>query len=221
MTPVNFSSELKDHISQREQYKKSDLGHWYWDYRDKKVISCIKDEHIILDIGCGEGITLEKLIKIFPNKNIKGIDYIKKNVEICKNRGLPVDYGSVYDLKIENNSIDCVIFLEVIEHLADYKKALQEIHRVLKPNGFLILIFPNDRIFKIARILTLKFKEAFYDPGHVKQWTPNTIKKLLKHRGFMVSRVNNLPFYFWPFSLHCLVVAKKEVIFDENKNIIY
>lgn len=210
MTPVNFSSKLKDYISQREQYKKGGLGRWYWDYRDKKVISCIKDEHIILDIGCGEGITLEKLIKIFPNKNIKGIDYIKENVEICKNHGLPVDYGSVYDLKIENNSINCVIFLEVIEHLADYKKALQEIHRVLKPNGSLILIFPNDRIFKIARILTLNFKKAFYDPGHVKQWTPNTIKKLLKHRGFMVSGVNNLPFYFWPFSLHCLVVAKKK-----------
>jgi len=210
MTPVNFSSRLEDHIFQREQYKKGGFGCWYWDYRDKKIISYIKNEHIILDIGCGEGITLEKLIKKFPNKDIKGIDYIQENVEICKKYGLPVEYGSVYNLKIENNSVDYVVFLEVIEHLTDYKKALQEICRVLKPNGSLILIFPNDRIFKMARILTLKFKEAFYDPGHLKQWTPRTIKKELKEDGFVISRIKNLPFYFWPFSLHCLVVANKK-----------
>ena len=209
MTPVNFLSKSEDSISQREQYKKGGLGRLYWDYRDNKVISCIKDEHVILDIGCGEGITLEKLIKKFPNRNIKGIDYIKENVEICKKHGLPVEYGSVYDLKIENNSIDSVIFLEVIEHLADYKKALKEIYRVLKPNGSFILIFPNDRIFKMARILTLKFKEAFYDPGHIKQWTPKSIKEILKREGFIVSKTKNLPFYFWFCSLHCLVEAKK------------
>jgi len=209
MTPVNFSSESKDHISQRGQYKKGGLGRWYWDYRDKKIISYIKDEHKILDIGCGEGITLEKITKTFPSKNIKGIDYIKENVEICKKHGLPVEYGSVYDLKIEDNSIDSVVFLEVIEHISDYKKALQEISRVLKPNGSLILIFPNDRIFKIARILTLKLREAFYDPGHIKQWTPKLIKESLKREGFTVSKINNLPFYFWLFSLHCLVIARK------------
>ena len=120
--PVNFVPESKNNISQKEQYQKGGLGRWYWDFRDKKVISCIRDKNTILDIGCGEGITLEKLIKEFPNKNIKGIDYIKENVEICKKRGLSVEYGSVYDLKKKDNSVDCVIFLEVIEHLTDYKK---------------------------------------------------------------------------------------------------
>jgi len=210
MKPVNFLSKSEDYISQRGQYKKGGLGRWYWDYRDKKVISCIEDEYSILDIGCGEGITLEKIIKKFPNKCIKGIDYLKENVEICKRHGLPVEYGSVYDLKIENNSIDCIVFLEVIEHLEDYKKALQEIYRVLKPNGSLILIFPNNRIFKIARILTFKFREAFYNIGHVKQWTPKLIKKSLEQRGFIISKINNLPFYFWPLSLHCLIVANKK-----------
>ena len=200
----------KNHIYQREQYQKGGLGQWYWDYRDKRVISHIKDEYSILDIGCGEGITLEKLIHRFPNKNIKGIDYSRENVEVCKGYGLPVDYGSVYNLKIDDNSVDCVIFLEVIEHLSDYKKALREICRVLKPNGFLILIFPNDRIFKIARILTFKFKEAFYDSGHVKQWTPKIMKRVLEQLGFEISKIENIPFYFWPCSLHCLIMAKKK-----------
>ncbi len=209
MTPVNFSSRPEDHMSQREQYKKGGLGRWYWDYRDKKIISCIKDKHTILDVGCGEGITLEKLIKKLPDKNIKGIDYIQENVEICKKQSLPVEYGSVYSLKEKDNSIDSVIFSEVIEHLTNHKKALREINRVLNPNGSLIIVFPNDRIFKISRILTFKLKEAFYNPGHIKQWSPKLIKKTLKQEGFIVLKISNLPFYFWPLSLHCLIVAKK------------
>ena len=162
-----------------------------------------------MDIGCGEGITLEKLIKRFPDKTIKGIDYIQENIEICRKHGLPVEQGSVYDLKINDNSIDCVIFLEVIEHLTDYKKALREIFRVLKTDGSLIMIFPNDKIFKIARILTFKFKEAFYNPGHVKQWTPKKMKRALEQLRFKVLKIENMPFYFWFSSLHCLIVAQK------------
>ena len=209
MAPVNFLSKSEDYISQRDQYQKGGLGRWYWDYRDEKAISCIQDKHSILDIGCGEGITLEKLIKRFPDKTIKGIDYIQENIEICRKHGLPVEWGSVYDLKINDNSVDCVIFLEVIEHLTDYKKALREIFRVLKTDGSLIMIFPNDKIFKIARILTFKFKEAFYNPGHVKQWTPKKMKRALEHLRFKVLKIENMPFYFWFSSLHCLIVAQK------------
>jgi len=200
----------KNHIYQRKQYQKGGLGRWYWDYRDKQVISRIRDEYSILDIGCGEGITLERLIKRFPNKDIRGIDYIQKNVEICKKNGLQVDYGSVYNLKTDNNSVDCVIFLEVIEHLDKPQKALKEIYRALKPGGSLILIFPNDMIFKIARILAFKFKEAFYNPGHVKQWTPKIMRKTLEQLGFEISKIENVPFYFWSCSLHCLTTAKKK-----------
>ena len=210
MAPVNFLSKSEDYISQRDQYQKGGLGRWYWDYRDEKAISCIQDKHSILDICCGEGITLEKLIKRFPDKDIKGIDYIQRNVEICKKHKLPVEYGSVYDLKISDNSVDCVIFLEVIEHLTDYKKALREIYRVLKHNGSLIIIFPNDLTFKLARILTLKFKEAFYNPGHVRQWAPKIMEETLKRLGFKILKTKNIPFYFWPCSLHCLIAARKD-----------
>ena len=92
---------------------------------------------------------------------------------------------------------------------AEMRKALTELHCALRPGGRLILIFPNDRMFKIARLGMAKFREAFYDPGHVKQWTPVTIKKELTNAGFSVIHRQNLPFGVWPYCLHHLVVGEK------------
>ncbi|MFH1457033.1 MAG: class I SAM-dependent methyltransferase [Patescibacteria group bacterium] len=207
--PVNINSFSNNEIYQRKQYQKRGIGRWYWNYRDRQILSFIKNKQSIIDLGCGEGITLEKLIKKFPDKDIRGIDYCRENIEICKKHRLPVEHGSVYDLKIKDNSINCIVFLEVIEHLDDPQRALSEIYRVLKKNGLLLLIFPNDKIFRIARILIFKFKEAFYDPGHTKQWTPKKIKKVLKKLDFKIIKINNMPFFFWSLSLHCLVVVRK------------
>jgi len=97
--------------------------------------------------------------------------------------------------------------MEVIEHLDYPETAIQEINRVLIPNGRLVVVFPNDRILKIARILTLRFREAAYDPGHVRQWTPYDMDVLLNRHGFTTVFSRNVPFYFWRASLHCVMAA--------------
>ncbi len=197
-------------LSQRSQYQKGGIGRWFWNYRDKKVFSLIEAAHNkIVDVGCGEGITLEKLIKIYPDKNITGIDIMPENVEICRQHNLPVSRGSVYDLKLEDASVDLCILSEVIEHLDHVEPALENTRRILKSGGDLIIVFPNDRMFKITRLLFLKFKEAFADVGHVHQFTPKTIKELLIKKGFAISRIIKVPFKFWAISLHCIVLARK------------
>jgi 2-polyprenyl-3-methyl-5-hydroxy-6-metoxy-1,4-benzoquinol methylase len=108
------------YLSQREQYQKGGVGRRYWDFRDNNMFGFIKDEHKnIVDLGCGEGITLEKLVNRYPDRNVMGIDVVDENVEICRQHGLPVSPGSVYDLKIEKETVDMCVFSEVIEHLDD------------------------------------------------------------------------------------------------------
>lgn len=196
-------------LSQRVQYGKGGISRKYWDYRDESIFSYIKNERRILDIGCGEGITLQKLLYRFPEKDISGIDVSRANVEICKKYGLPVKQGSVYDLEFGNESFDCCILTEVIEHLEYPLKAVQEIYRVLRKSGLLILLFPNDFTFKLARILTLKFREAFYDYKHLRQWTPGEIREILTGKGFLIVEQRSIPFHFWHYSLHHLVAARK------------
>jgi hypothetical protein len=64
-------------------------------------------------------------------------------------------------------------------------------------------------MFKIARLMFLKFKEAFADPGHVTQFTPWKLKKLLEKNGFKALKIVNTPFKLWFLSLHCIMLAKK------------
>jgi ubiquinone/menaquinone biosynthesis C-methylase UbiE len=199
---------MQNKLYQRIQYQKGGITKIYWDYRDETIIRRIKGS-VILDIGCGEGITLEKLIRRFPGKDIQGIDYSRENVEICKKNNLPVEYGSVYAIGLADNSIDTCLLIEVIEHLDNYTAALKELYRVLKSGGVLLLLFPNDINFKLARIMTGKFKEAAYDAGHIRQWRPGTLSKELVKAGFEITEIKNIPLYFWQVSLHSLITAKK------------
>lgn len=203
----------KDHqesLYQRRQYEKSGIGRLYWDYRDKVILSWIdKQDRCIADVGCGEGITLEKATRLFPEKNFIGIDRLLENLSICADHHLNIAGGDIYGLPFSGGCFDCVLLLEVIEHLSDPSPAISEINRILKPAGKLIVIFPNDKMFKVARLMTCKFQEAFYDPDHVKQWTPGDIKIFLSRHGFRILNQQSIPFLIWHMSLHHVVVCEK------------
>lgn len=207
--PVDTGLEKEGMIYQREQYAKGGLGVKYWDYRDDQAFQYIIGRDI-LDAGCGEGITLEKLTKLFPDRRVVGVDTEPENLEICKRHNLPVQDGSLYALPFADASFDTVLFSEVIEHLDMPEKALSEINRVLRPGGRVIIIFPNDRTFMLARLALGMIREAFYDPGHVKQWTPRQIRKSLTKSGFIPLGASSIPFFFWPICLHHVVAARKD-----------
>jgi 2-polyprenyl-3-methyl-5-hydroxy-6-metoxy-1,4-benzoquinol methylase len=210
--PVNEKQSSGEVLYQRKQYDNAGLGRLYWDYRDRVAMSLL-DEHDrhIVDMGCGEGITLERAAGMFPLSNVIGIDYMQENVDICLEHGLSAYQGSVYDIDLEDNSVDAVLLLEVIEHLEYHKEAIGQIRRILRPGGKLIVVFPNDRSFKLARILTFKFKEAVFDPGHVRRWKYKELKRVLEGQGFSVYFSRSIPFGFWPISLHGVVGCRKIV----------
>jgi ubiquinone/menaquinone biosynthesis C-methylase UbiE len=209
--PINEKQTSGAVLYQREQYQKIGISRWYWDYKDNFVLDQINEkDNAILDIGCGEGIMLEKLIKRYPNKNITGLDTMLENVQIGSKYGLPIQLGDIYQLDFPENSIDLVILMEVIEHLLDPDTAINEIHRILKPGGKLVTVFPNDAAFIIARIFTLKFKEAAYDPGHQKQWTHREIRRFLNNHNFDITSSISIPFLWWPISLHGVTTAIKQ-----------
>jgi len=146
---------------------------------------------------------------MIPGRCFIGIDPLQENLLICAQHNLNITGGNVYNIPFRDCSFDCVLLLEVIEHLLSPESAISEILRILKSKGRLILIFPNDKMFKTARMMMGKFKEAFYDPGHMKQWTPDDIKIFLNRHGFKILTQKNIPFVLWHLSLHHLVVCEK------------
>ncbi|MCR4319048.1 MAG: class I SAM-dependent methyltransferase [Candidatus Brocadiaceae bacterium] len=100
----------------------------------------IKPGGRVLEISCGEGKTLERLQQ--DGYVVRGTNYSKypdaiKSVEI--DEGVDIFKGMPYD----NESFDCVILSDVIEHFPDHNAAIKEIARVMKIGGQVIILTPN------------------------------------------------------------------------------
>ena len=123
----------------------------------------------VLEVGSGEGYGIMELAP-------KADHYIavdKYNTEISDELKLENNITfiqtEVPPLKgIEDNSVDFVVTFQVIEHIEDDKMFLQEIYRVLKPGGKVILTTPNI-IMSLTR-----------NPWHTREYTPEQMGKVLK-----------------------------------------
>lgn len=69
----------------------------------------------IIDVGCGEGMTLNRLIKENVGKKHEGIEYSQLAISLSKsiNPKLKIIHGSIYDLPYKDNSFDLVVCTEV------------------------------------------------------------------------------------------------------------
>lgn len=88
---------------------------------------------VTLDVGCGHK-PYEKTFFAGAEKYV-GMDYLT-------DRSQPDVVGSATDIPLGDASFDTVVCTEVLEHVPDPLKALREMHRVLKPGGYLILSAP-------------------------------------------------------------------------------
>jgi len=93
---------------------------------------------------------------------------------------------------------DAVFAGEIIEHLLDTDKFLEEIYRVLKPKGTLVLTTPNASSF-INLYKWLKKDQFVHNDykidqnGHVRYYSPNALIDQLKSHGFKIIKVLDTP----------------------------
>lgn len=117
----------------------------------------------VLDVGCGAGSAALELAE--NGYQVAGIDFAPNMIERAQQaatlRGLAVDFrvGSADSLDFPNAHFDAVIALGLLASLRDDRPALEEMHRVLKPGGWLIVTLPNllalDRWLGLPRSLPI------------------------------------------------------------------
>ena len=142
-----------------------------------ETIAPLEDVNSVIDIGCGEGF----IINCLNRPDITGVDISKKALNIAKRKNPECNFctGSVYDLSFKKNSFDLVLATEVLEHLENPEKALQEIKRISK--NYCLFSVPNEPYFRTMNLLRGKNLTRFgNDIEHVQNWSSREFVKLAK-----------------------------------------
>ncbi len=171
---MEITDNYKKHTS-KNPLQKFLIGNFY-----KELISSIKDLGIesALDVGCGEGFTLNKLSENKIGERLEGIDFQETAIEIGRklHPDLTLKQGNIYGLEYKDNSFDLVMATEVLEHLEDPKKAFSELQRV--SSRYVILSVPNEPLFMIANFLRGKNLGRWgNDVEHIHHWSSKSFQK--------------------------------------------
>lgn len=106
------------------------------------VESKLKDCNDILSIGCGPAFLETRLQQHHPEMNIIGLDYSKEMITQAS-KSIHLEYGDAQHLEFDDNIFDAVLYVTSLEFIENYKKAIEEAHRVLKPKGIILILMLN------------------------------------------------------------------------------
>jgi SAM-dependent methyltransferase len=98
----------------------------------------------ILDLGCGNGFTLERISQLYPQHRYWGVDFCAELVALAGERpGYDVAHGDARALPFDGETFDLVYCERCIINISTWpgqKQALEEVGRVLAPGGYYLMI---------------------------------------------------------------------------------
>ncbi len=156
----------------------------------------------VLDVGCGGGRHIRNTRQV-PGVHAIGLDLGSDEVrETAKTLQeldeLPVELGgsvagagswmsmrgSVYALPFADESFDCVIISEVLEHLHEDQAALAELTRVLKRGGILAASVPREGPEAVCWALSRQYRNT--PGGHVRIYNRKKLRRMLAGAGYRI-----------------------------------
>lgn len=150
-----LGSKLIDNMNENHE----GLVQWSLNYLE------ISEDDIILDVGCGGGVNVERFLKMTDSK-VFGIDFSKLSVDrsielnkaaIEENRCRIIE-SSVSDMPFQDNLFDIVTAFETVYFWSDFINDLKEIRRILKSGGVIFIAneaLPNEHDERQKHIIEL------------------------------------------------------------------
>lgn len=140
----------------------------------------------ILDLGCGEGALVEEMRR--QGYDITGVDANYESGFVLKR--------DIFSAGFADNSFDIVLCLDVLEHLDFYEqeRAIDEIKRMLKPEGVLVLTLPNLAHFasRFSFLFLGKLLRTSEIERHQGDRPIGEYLKLLKNKNFLLKKRKGL-----------------------------
>lgn len=170
-----------------------ECSHW-WFLGKRLIISTFLDRYLdfgnrfrkILDVGCGTGITM----RLLRNYGVTyGIDVSEEALYFCRKRGHQrLTKGDANEIPFNDNCFDGITAVDLLEHLENEEKIVEEFYRVLKKNGLLLISVP-----------AFKFLWSEHDLAaeHKRRYTLEEIEYLIKKR-FSILKITYTNIFIFP-----------------------
>jgi len=175
---------------------------WVHKRRIEKALKFISPNvGFILDDGCGDGHFIARL----QEKKVVGLDLsiirLKRARKLAREASLV--RGDSQNLPFKENSFDCILCCDILEHLPNPDRAVLDLLRVLRPQGRAIISTPNEMIWRIGRLLMLRFPFKLAD--HLQSISSEYLETIVG-TGAKRVEVDGVPFKDFPLNLNRIEV---------------
>lgn len=103
-----------------------------------------KNSGKMLDVGCGNGYFLRAAER--NGWEVFGTEVSSYSIEYCKKKfGIQIQHGEIFDTKYAENYFDVITLWHTFEHVKDPITYLQEFNSILKPDGLIFILVPNEK----------------------------------------------------------------------------
>jgi SAM-dependent methyltransferase len=163
-----------------------------------KVIKCTgRNSGKVLDVGCGTGDRLDVLrshgFETFGVETSESADYAQGTL------GLNIRKGDLLAARFPDRFFDLITLYHVLEHTHNPRRVCEEIHRILKDDGILVIQVPNKESMQYQ--LFKRRWVAFDVPRDLYYFGTKTLEGLLQKSGFHVFKTGHFMNWWHPPTL--------------------
>lgn len=152
----------------------------------------------ILEVGCGEGFFGFKIKQLFEAE-VWGIEYDNKSAQNASKILDKVYNGDINNLipELPDNYFDCIVFNDVLEHLADPFLVLEQLKNKLSDKGHIIASIPNVRYWENMKSFILQKDWKYEDSGildktHLRFFTYKSIIRMFESLDYEIIKIEGI-----------------------------
>ena len=212
-----MSKKSSERIRNRLNFSLRTVGDMALKRRAKRIVEALelREGDKILEVGCGNGYYLSLLNRLGLKISLTGIDNDKAALfdaqRFIGDEKVNLIFADATSFPFKNNSFNKIICSEVIEHVKDDKKVLQEMHRVLKSGGIMVLstcdinypFFWDPINWLLQHRFRTHIKRGFWSGiwnQHLRMYEKKEVEKLVNEVNFKISACESLTSWCLPFN---------------------
>lgn len=150
--------------------------------------------HHVLDVGCGTGTLLERLLEQYQAAEGIGLDASGGMLAVARRKlaghNARLRRAEAQRLPLPDHSVDLVTLASVLHYLRRPSTAVREAHRVLRPSGTLGIV---DYVLRAGTGSIIDGLIRLYDPGHARCRDLAELCRLTTRAGFTIAYAESFP----------------------------